>query len=98
MPDTAAPDLARAYPLSSTQLGMLFHSRLAPEDGIYTEQISLDMPEDLRVDLLREALQRVLARHELLRTSFHADGTGTPCHRSSTTRWCRPGNARTGGR
>jgi len=79
MPDTAAPDMTRAYPLSSTQLGMLFHSRLAPEDGIYTEQLSLDMPEDLRVDLLHEALQRVLAHHDLLRTSFHADGTGIPC-------------------
>ena len=35
----SAPEIEEAFPLSPTQAGMLFHSLLAPEAGLYLEQI-----------------------------------------------------------
>ncbi len=74
MPDTEA----QAYPLSSTQMGMLFHSDLARGEGVYTQQHTLDMPEAVDPDMLQQAFQGVLTRHDLFRTSFPEDASGTP--------------------
>ena len=57
------------YPVTSLQEGMLFHSQLAPESGVYVTQIGCTL-KGLNVDAFERAWQRVLERHPILRTAF----------------------------
>jgi amino acid adenylation domain-containing protein len=57
---------------------MLFHSLLAPEAGLYLEQIVLRIDGDLDLQLLENSWQRVINHHEILRTSFRWEGLDTP--------------------
>jgi amino acid adenylation domain-containing protein/non-ribosomal peptide synthase protein (TIGR01720 family) len=61
---------ADIYPLSTMQEGMLFYSLDATETGMYTEQLSCLFDVDLNVAEFTRAWQHVVARHEILRTSF----------------------------
>ncbi|MBD2690475.1 non-ribosomal peptide synthetase [Anabaena catenula] len=56
------------YPLSPMQAGMLFHSLLAPESGVYCEQTSFELHGALNVPAFVQAWQQVIARHPILRT------------------------------
>ncbi|MEU0032356.1 amino acid adenylation domain-containing protein, partial [Streptomyces sp. NPDC006335] len=56
------------YPLTGLQQGMLFHSRLAPEQGMYWIQYGLLLDGRIDLGLLRRAWELVFARHEVLRT------------------------------
>jgi amino acid adenylation domain-containing protein len=59
-----------AYPLSSLQQGMLFHSLLAPGTGVYIEQCLCDLHETIDETALRQAWATVIGRHPVLRTDF----------------------------
>jgi amino acid adenylation domain-containing protein len=67
-----------AYPLSRTQAGMLFHSELSPETAVYHDVIGHTLRGPFDEALLRRAIERVIARHPLLRTSFHLGGFSEP--------------------
>jgi non-ribosomal peptide synthetase component F len=56
------------YPLTGLQQGMLLHSRLAPEQGMYWIQYGLLLDGRIDLELLRQAWELVFARHEALRT------------------------------
>jgi len=56
------------YKLSPVQQGMLFSTLYAPESGAYFHQ--LVVPADMQEPALRAALQRLVDRHPVLRTSF----------------------------
>ena len=58
------------YPLSPMQQGMLFHTIYAPDSGVYFHQVRCVLEGELNVSSLREAWQRVLDRHAVLRTAF----------------------------
>ena len=61
------------YPLSPMQQGMLFHSLVTPETGVYVEQTTCtlrDAPCPLDVPAFERAWQRVVDRHDILRTAF----------------------------
>jgi amino acid adenylation domain-containing protein len=64
------PGLEDAYPLSRMQLGMLYHMELQPESPSYHNVASYQVRGKLDPKLLQEAVQRVVARHPILRTSF----------------------------
>ncbi|MCS6844354.1 MAG: condensation domain-containing protein, partial [Caldilineales bacterium] len=64
------PNVADLYPLSPMQQGMLFHSLLAPETGVYVEQMTATLRGALDVAAFRQAWQRVMDRHPILRTAF----------------------------
>ncbi|RMF26124.1 MAG: non-ribosomal peptide synthetase, partial [Chloroflexi bacterium] len=66
------------YPLSPMQQGMLFHSLLAPEAGMYIEQLSCTLRGDLDVSAFTRAWQRVVDRHPILRTAFIGEGLKEP--------------------
>src|SRR4051812_14498558 len=67
-----------AYPLSPMQHGMLFHS-LDPRDrGVDVEQVLCTLTEPLNVSRFVDAWQRVIARHDILRTSFEWEGQSEP--------------------
>ena len=58
------------YPLTPLQNGLLFHSLMAPESGIYVNQATCSLPADLDVQLFRQAWERLIQRHGVLRTVF----------------------------
>jgi len=58
------------YVLSPLQEGMLFHSRLAPESGVYVTQLTCTLHGELDPALFERAWQQVVDRHPTLRTSF----------------------------
>ncbi len=58
------------YPLTPMQQGMLFHSLLAPDSGVYVEQMHCLLRGGLEVPAFEHAWQRVVERHSILRTGF----------------------------
>ncbi len=74
-------DVEEIYPLSPMQQGMLLHTLLQPQSGIYLMQqrYRWDGPLDRRA--LQRAWQLLLRRHPMLRTGFwwHEDGDPVQC-------------------
>ncbi len=56
------------------QQGMVYHSLRAPRSGVYVQQLTVRLHEALDVAAFQAAWQRLVARHEALRTTFHLDG------------------------
>jgi amino acid adenylation domain-containing protein len=67
-----------AYPLSPLQEGMLFHGLYAPRSGQYVVQMATTLSATLDVERFREAWERVVNRHEILRSAFVWDGVPRP--------------------
>ncbi len=79
-----------SYPISPLQQGMLFHDLYAPHSGMYLQQLVCTFHEKLNVTAFKEAWQRVIARHPVLRTSFHWEGFNEPLqrvHKHFNLRW-----------
>src|SRR5262249_32483105 len=77
------PGLADAYPITSLQLGMLFHS------GRYHSVSGATVRRPFDQERLVAALTRLLENHEVLRTSFAVTGHAVPLalvHRSAPLR------------
>jgi amino acid adenylation domain-containing protein/non-ribosomal peptide synthase protein (TIGR01720 family) len=66
----ASKNIEDFYPLAPLQQGMLFHSLLAPESGVYIGQLRCTLTGDLDVAAFRRAWERVVERHATLRTAF----------------------------
>ncbi|EQB86563.1 hypothetical protein M918_13235, partial [Clostridium sp. BL8] len=64
--------------LTSLQQGMLFHYISDEESNMYHEQLSLTLRGDLKLELLRRALQFVIDSNEMLRTIFRWKGIEKP--------------------
>jgi amino acid adenylation domain-containing protein/non-ribosomal peptide synthase protein (TIGR01720 family) len=71
-------NVADVYPLTPLQSGMLFHSLMAPESGVYVNQVTCTLPADLDARLFRQTWERLIARHGVLRTAFLWDGLDEP--------------------
>ncbi|MCB0167205.1 MAG: amino acid adenylation domain-containing protein, partial [Anaerolineae bacterium] len=74
----AKNDLEDIYDLSHTQQGMLFETLLAPTSGVYIDQLCLTLTGSLDVSAWQRAWQQIIARHPILRTSFHWAELDTP--------------------
>src|SRR3954467_10011089 len=59
------------YSLSSMQQGMLFHSMESGAKGVDVEQVVCELTENLDAGCFERAWREVVARHAILRTSFH---------------------------
>jgi len=57
---------------------MLFHTLAEPGSGVYVEQYTCTLRGALRPDVYREAWERTIARHPVLRTSFLWEGLDQP--------------------
>lgn len=66
--EVSAPN--RTYGLSPMQAGMLFHARAEPRPGVDFQQL-VAAAEHLDVQRYVAAWRTVVARHDILRTSFH---------------------------
>jgi len=71
-------DVEDGYPLSRLQAGMLFYTEYSPESPLYYNISSHHIQARLDVALLEQAVKEVVARHEVLRTSFHLGGYSQP--------------------
>ncbi|MFS8066539.1 MAG: condensation domain-containing protein, partial [Byssovorax sp.] len=58
------------YPLSPMQQGMLFHTLVASEAGVYVVQRAFTLRGKVDVDAFVRAFQDVTFRHPILRTAF----------------------------
>ncbi|MFJ4306582.1 amino acid adenylation domain-containing protein, partial [Streptomyces pseudovenezuelae] len=72
---TAVEDI---YPLTALQQGMLFHTRLADQAGMYWVQNGLLFEGELDLDALRRAWEVVFSRHEVLRSTVVWEGIPDP--------------------
>ncbi len=67
-------DVEDILPLSSTQYGMLYHSLVAPESGIYVSHLANQIHGNLDHESFRLAWQCAIDKYEIFRTTFlHVD-------------------------
>lgn len=64
-------NIENIYELSPMQQGILFHSLYAPDSGIYFVQFCCLLEGALDRSAFATAWQQAIARHPVLRTSFH---------------------------
>ena len=67
-----------AYPLTALQMGMIFHSEYSPESAIYHDIFSFHLKAPLEVQVLQAAIEYLVKRHAVLRTSFQLTGFSEP--------------------
>jgi amino acid adenylation domain-containing protein len=67
-----------AYPLTALQMGMIFHSEYSPESAIYHYIFSFHLKAPLEVHVLQAAIEYLVKRHAVLRTSFQLTGFSEP--------------------
>ncbi|MBC1235681.1 non-ribosomal peptide synthetase [Nostoc sp. 2RC] len=66
------------YPLSPTQQGILFHSLYAPDSAVYCEIFSCNIVGELNISAFKQAWEKLIQRHSILRTSFVWEGLKEP--------------------
>ncbi|MCB0165295.1 MAG: amino acid adenylation domain-containing protein [Anaerolineae bacterium] len=71
-------NLEDIYELTPMQQGLLFETLYAPDAGIYTRQALVILRGNLNVSIWQQAWQEVIARHAILRTSFHWEDLDKP--------------------
>jgi amino acid adenylation domain-containing protein len=89
--DLLPDDLEDAYPLTTVQLGMLYHMELTPDESTpaYHNVNSFHLRARFDTEMFDRAVQRVVARHSILRTSFDLTTYSEPLqlvHRSAAMR------------
>lgn len=77
-PGSGGPQVQDVYGLTPTQAGMLWASVESEELRRYHEQLVIEMTGDLDPDVMAEAWQAVVDRHDILRTGFHWEEIATP--------------------
>ncbi|MER8439960.1 amino acid adenylation domain-containing protein [Mesorhizobium sp. M1312] len=61
-------------PLSHGQMGLWIHHQKRPTGSEYNLPVELRIKAPFDIDALRRALQSLIDRHEMLRTTFHQEG------------------------
>nr|APD71791.1 non-ribosomal peptide synthetase 2 [Streptomyces sp.] len=75
---TTSIEARRRAPLSFGQEQLWFLDQLTPGVTAYNILLASRLRGPLRIDLLRRSLTLVVARHEAMRVTIHADEGGTP--------------------
>ncbi|HTC94823.1 MAG TPA: amino acid adenylation domain-containing protein, partial [Terriglobales bacterium] len=61
-------------PLSYGQRSLLYLNRLAPDSPAYNALFTVKLSTRLDLDALRKAFEQLVARHPVLRTTYHSQG------------------------
>jgi len=78
------------YPLTPMQSGMMFHTLLDPDSGVYFEQFVYDLKGSIDADLYRKAWEKTVERNAILRASVHWEGLEEPVqaiHSDAVPEW-----------
>ena len=67
-----------AYPLSRIQAGMVFHSQYNEGSAVYHDIISYRIKGEYEEAAMRRSIERLIQRHEMLRTGMELDGYSEP--------------------
>ncbi len=78
MKNSVKKNIEDFYPLSPMQQGILFHTLYAPESAVYCEVFSCNIEGELNIPAFKQAWQKLLERHPILRTSFVWKGLKEP--------------------
>ncbi|KTC01815.1 non-ribosomal peptide synthetase [Pseudomonas syringae] len=73
-----AANVQDLYPLAPLQQGILYHHVTATQGDPYVMQVQFAFSDQPRLEAFAQALQTVINRHDILRTSVHWDGLDTP--------------------
>lgn len=68
------------YPLSPVQEGMLFHTLMNPNSGVYVEQMAFRICGEISLEAFSKAWDHVLSIHSILRADFLWEGLKKPIH------------------
>ena len=82
--------LEDAYSLTTTQLGILFHSLQSDQTDDYVAQVTFRITGPLDTALLIESWDNVSEHHEALRSSFFYEGLEEPLcalHKTVIPQW-----------
>ncbi|MEA5513970.1 amino acid adenylation domain-containing protein [Nodularia sp. UHCC 0506] len=71
-------NIENIYPLSPMQQGMLFHTLLTPQVGVYVPQVCLYLDGKLDINNLQTAWNQVVKNHAALRTAFYWEQRDKP--------------------
>ncbi|AVZ29691.1 non-ribosomal peptide synthetase [Nodularia spumigena] len=71
-------NIENIYPLSPMQQGMLFHTLLTPQVGVYVPQVCLYLEGRLDINALQTAWNQVVENHAALRTAFYWEQRDKP--------------------
>ncbi len=63
-------DVEDAYPLARIQAGVIFHSQFSPDSPMYHDIFLYHLRVCLDIERLQTAVQQLVNRHPILRTSF----------------------------
>ncbi|WP_240921855.1 condensation domain-containing protein, partial [Jeotgalicoccus sp. S0W5] len=75
---TNQTSIQKIYDLSPMQEGMLYHSLLNENYESYFVQVSFSVIGDLDVDNFKNAVQRLVEKHDILRTKFFYQNVSKP--------------------
>nr|WP_282445111.1 non-ribosomal peptide synthetase [Pseudomonas sp. W2Jun17] len=73
-----AANVQDIYPLAPLQAGILYQHRAAQGDDAYVLQAQFAFDSRARLDAFASALQAVIQRHDILRSSLHWEGLEEP--------------------
>ncbi|MDY7534219.1 amino acid adenylation domain-containing protein [Pseudomonas sp. Bout1] len=73
-----AANVQDIYPLAPLQAGILYHHRAVQQGDAYLLQAQFAFASVERLDAFAQALQAVIERHDILRSSMHWDGLEEP--------------------
>lgn len=74
-------DVEDAYPLSRLQAGMIFHQEYRPQSAIYHDVSSLHVKAPWDPQALYQAIDQLVTRHPILRSSFDLTSFSEPLQR-----------------
>ena len=71
-------DVEDAYPMIQLQTGMFYYNELNPLSAVYHDVFSFHINSRFDGEKLERAVNQLVARHPVLRTSFHIAGYSEP--------------------
>jgi hypothetical protein len=85
-----AKNIENIYPLAPMQEGLLFHTVMAPEAGMYMPQVVVHLAGEIDAGAIERAWRQAVQRHSVLRSGFHWEERDQPfqvVYRDASLSW-----------